>query len=266
MLDIKTNRGFRYGDGLFETVKIYNSKPLFLQRHLERLKVSANILGLNCNKISLDVVNQYLQKVINARGNLDGVLRVYLYRNSLSKGYLPIDLEDSHVIMDYEGLEPSLQTIKDNFVGISSFERPLNIVESKTLSSLHFVQARIESYKQNLLDCLMLNYKGEVCEFSSGNIFFIDKDNTVKTPSRNGYIINGVMRQVVIDNLKAKTFCKFATDYPFFIRNCSNNLIKTLNDASDVTQGVFFIKDLISAKYIIHTNASAGLTEVCLKA
>ena len=262
MFDIKKNRGFRYGDGLFETIKIHNSKPLFIERHLERLRVSANILGLNCNKVSLDFVNQYLQKVINARCNLDGVLRIYLYRNSLSKGYLPLGLEDSDVIMDYEALEPSPKTTKDNLIGISSFERPINIVESKTLSSLHFVQARIESYKQNLFDCLMFNHKGEVCEFSSGNIFFIDKDNVVKTPKSDGYIINGVMRQVLMEVTNDNLIHKLITNYPFLFSNCNNEILEILIDSKSITQGTFFKKDIFNAKHIIFTNTSKGLVDV----
>jgi branched-chain amino acid aminotransferase len=262
MLDIKKNRGFRYGDGLFETIKIHNSKPLFIERHLERLRVSADILGLNCNKISLDFVNQYLQKVINAIGDMDGVLRIYLYRNSLSKGYLPLDPEDSDIIMNYEALEPSPKTIKDNLIGISSFERPINIVGSKTLSSLHFVQARIESYKQNLFDCLMLNHKGEVCEFSSGNIFFIDRDNIVKTPKSNGYIINGVMRQVLIETINDKLIHNLITNYPFLFTNCNKEATDAILASQNVIEGAFFKTDIYNAKHVIFTNASMGLVSV----
>jgi branched-subunit amino acid aminotransferase/4-amino-4-deoxychorismate lyase len=249
------NRGFKYGDGIFETIKILDSKAVNLEPHLNRLKLSAQKLMLDFNLVSQSGIEAFLQE----QKACDGVLKIYLYRHCQSLGYLPLSPQDCRHIYCYtSGFgEPVRGRQK---VCVSSVLRCKSIVGSKTLSSLNFVMARLEAQQNNCFDALMLNEEGLVCEFSSANIFVLTKDGLLKTPPANGYIVEGTMREYLINTITKGTLGQ--GDHAF--RGLESQALAVLQDIKCVHQCGLTLQDVKGASKIFYTNAIRGVNEVCL--
>ncbi len=79
-------RGFRFGDGAFETIPVFNGKAYLLEYHLERLVAGLQALNIPCDIPALPAA---IYEVINANSALQGLVRPYVSRGIGSTGYLP---------------------------------------------------------------------------------------------------------------------------------------------------------------------------------
>lgn len=191
------DRGFLLGDGLFETMRIYNGNPLFLTEHWERLQQSAKILD-----ISLHLSKTEIKKIIlellehNRLSGLDAVVRITLTRGSGERG-----------LSFTKKVKPTLMVTTFIFQPINI---PCKLVVSKiprnefsplsnikSLNYLDNILANQYAVKMNADDALMLNTAGNVASTTSANIFMI-KNNTIFTPKISDGILPGIMRAHII--------------------------------------------------------------------
>ena len=277
LFDIE-NRSFRYGDGLFETIKVINKKIHYLQYHNQRLYESATLLSLNSQPI-IDVLNNTLfdflsfsvksviDKLLDINNLSDCVARLILFRSDASSGYLPLNHNLWNICVEtnkYDfNINPStsckncdsfdknlsyfknFETLKD-LITIDTKQKaiispiirvfnPSLPVFSKTANSMQFVMAKLQADSLGMFDGLMINNNGFLCEFSSGNLFFV-KNQLLHTPHCNNGIVKGVMRSFIIDFLKTK------------------NIV--VNEAN------FTIQDLQNADEIYFTNSIRGIIPI----
>lgn len=192
------NRGFKYGDAIFETIKVNDNKIIFWEDHYFRLMASMRMLRM---KIPMQFTLEFLQKEIlktvvvqddavsfRVRLNVyrkDGGLYTpktneidYLIEVKANK-YITKDIYKVDVFKDFYNYSGLLSTIKTN-------NRMVN-----TLASIYA--------KENDLDtCVLINEKKGVVEVTNGNIFIL-KGNVVKTPALTEGCIKGIVRQKVIE-------------------------------------------------------------------
>ncbi len=199
------NRSFRYGDGLFETIRMRNGKLDFADFHVDRLKEGMKILKMEgsalLDEYFLKQKTAELCKKNKIKDNVKFRLQIYrkgdgLYTpNSNKFGYL---LEATPLVNDqYELNKKGL--IVDIYPEMTkSVDLLANL---KTSSSLLYVMAGLYKKQHRLDESIILNQHGFICESISSNIFVI-YDKQIYTPALSEGCINGVMRRVVMQLAK----------------------------------------------------------------
>lgn len=195
------NRSFLYGDAVFETVKIVNSKILFLEDHYFRLMSSMRIVRM---EIPMNFTLEYLEEQILSLAKTKKIenssrARITVYRND-GGYYLPQNNTVSYLIT-VESLENALYSIVQNEYVVdlyTDFYVAKQLLSSiKTTNKLLNITASIYASENGLDNCLLLNDSKNVIEALQGNLFML-KGNTLVTPPVSEGCLNGVMRKQIL--------------------------------------------------------------------
>ena len=194
------DRGFLYGDGLFETLRIVKGKPFRWEQHLERLQRGAEFLKI-AFPFSSDSLRAFAEQLISANQMPESLLRLTLSRGIGQRGYSPKGADKPSLIMS---LHPApAMPAKDPpqwRLLTSSLRLPANepLAQFKTCNKLPQILARAEADAAGADEALLLNTDGHVVEASSSNLFWIE-DTTVCTPPLASGILAGVTRAIVFE-------------------------------------------------------------------
>ena len=195
------NRGFLFGDAVFETVKIINSKILFLEDHYFRLMSSMRVVRM---EIPMNFTMEYLEEQIITLVKAQNLAtsaraRITVYRND-GGYYLPQNNSVSFLI-SAQSLENTLYSIiqKEYIVDLyTDFYVTRQLLSSiKTTNKLINVTGSIFANENGLDNCLLLNDSKNVIEALQGNIFMLN-GNTLTTPAVSEGCLNGVMRKQIL--------------------------------------------------------------------
>lgn len=194
--------GFLLGDGVWEGLRLHNSKLLFIDDHLERLINSANGISLNISLTKKEII-QEIEKVLKKNNMVDDVhIRLIITRGDKITPYQnpnanvgPINFI---IIPEYKKTNPMTY---ENGISIGRVEiiRPSDNILSthlNTLSKLNCILASIEANKRNYDEGIMNDPNGNISTCNSTNLFFI-KNNQVWT-SKGEYCLNGITRHKTI--------------------------------------------------------------------
>jgi len=220
--------GFLYGDGVFETVRIHDGRPVWLDRHLARLADA-------CKQIRLPLPDKpwpaIFQKVIEKNRVDHAAIRLTLSRGTMFPSplsafsekegeSLPRTLSSTFLIGDRSGgqdegdetgtvvlfhrplphVTPS-QRRKGIRLTLTTIRRPSPMtgpMQAKTLNYLNSLLAKQEAAERGAFDGLMVTTNGYVAECSMNNVFFI-KNRTLYTPSLACGVLPGITRGIVLD-------------------------------------------------------------------
>lgn len=195
------NRGFRYGDGLFESMRMINGNLQFANLHAKRLLQGMKILKLeNSCMIDADFLLEKAQELSARNKSKNGRLRFTVFRDSDGL-YTPENNKISYAI---EWQTNDNQTYELNQRGLimnifDDLPKPINVLSNlKTCNSLTYVLAGVYKQRNRLDDAFILNQNGFLCESISANIFIRYK-GILYTPALSEGCVKGVMRQAVID-------------------------------------------------------------------
>jgi branched-chain amino acid aminotransferase len=200
------NRGFNYGDAVFETIKVAHNKILFWEDHYFRLMASMRILRM---EIPMNFTLEFLEKqifdLVQSNNSSTKTIRIKLivFRNS-NGFYLPDNNDVSYVISseilneDFYHLQENNNVVdlyKDHYVSADLLST------LKTNNRIINVIGSIFAKENDLDNCLLLNTQKQVVEALNANLFLV-KGNTIKTPPLSDGCIKGVMRKQIIDIIK----------------------------------------------------------------
>ncbi|MFT6715426.1 MAG: branched-chain amino acid aminotransferase [Saprospiraceae bacterium] len=199
------NRSFKYGDGIFETMKVVDSKVLFLDDHLQRLQLGMRLLKIDNDSFDAKKWGREIERVILKNRYTFAKLRMTIYRESPGL-YTPM-ANDMGFIIEGVSYDRKNYTFKSEGISLGVFDelhKPVDkIANCKTTSALVYVMASLYKKEQQLGDVVVLNSKGAVCESSNANLFYV-KDDQVFTPSLDQGCIAGVFRMQVINYCEKK--------------------------------------------------------------
>ena len=198
--DVK--RGFSFGDGAFESIKIINGKPVFLAHHLKRLNSAIKRLKL-CTDQPLHL--NYIEPIIIDLLRLNeiyegGVVRISVYRSG--KGtYLPKTNDLSYIIETFK-LKENLYSTNKKGLKIDVYDdilKPLNMLSPYKLANAQLYVLASVYFKENQLDdALIKNENGNIIETTSSNLF-ISSNGVLYTPALSEGCVGGIMRMQVIN-------------------------------------------------------------------
>jgi len=197
LIDI-ADRGFTYGDGLFETIAIRTGVARFLALHLDRLMGGCGRLRIAAperKRLELDLVTA-------VRGIHNGVLKVIVTRGPGSRGYkLPAESVTTVVWGTTESEPLQSRPIEVRWCETMVATNPAT-AGLKTLGRLEQVLARAEWTRPEVAEGLMTTTDGQLIGGTSSNVFVVTGDR-VLTPSVQRAGVAGVMRRVVLETARA---------------------------------------------------------------
>jgi branched-chain amino acid aminotransferase len=190
------NRGFKYGDGVFETILFLNRRIVLEDYHFERLFNSLQFLQIKFNHLSKENLIRYIHTVCEKNNYTSCRIRLSVYRNE--------DDSASYVIEAIETPDDIHEFNKEGWsIGLYPFARKSMDAFSniKTLSYQQFIMADKYAKENFWNESIILNANSNICEGSKTNIFIYRKQE-VFTPALHEGCVNGVMRRHVIDVIK----------------------------------------------------------------
>jgi len=192
------DRGFMYGDGLFETMPVVNGRPFRMAQHLERMARGADFLKIKC-PFTLEELQGFAGQLIEENQMPEAILRVVLTRGPGERGYAPRASGRSTVAMTLHPA-PTLDPPAQWKLVTSSYRIPAAdpLAPFKTLNKLTHVMARLEAVEQGAHEALLLNSNGEVAETASGNLFWVSRNRVCTVPAGCG-ALPGITRAAVLE-------------------------------------------------------------------
>jgi branched-subunit amino acid aminotransferase/4-amino-4-deoxychorismate lyase len=194
------DRGFRYGDGLFETIAVVRGKPRFLEKHSRRITFGASILAIKAPTQTVEFLSRMCSGLLETNC-FDGYgkIRFYLWRKPGGL-YAPTG-SDSRYLLTLEGSDnPS--RITSHRVGYSENIRNFHTSYSsfKSMNALKYVLAGIEKRARELQEIILMDHHGHISEVLDANIF-VRKGKRYFTPPVTTGCIDGIMRAWLFEKL-----------------------------------------------------------------
>lgn len=196
------DHGFLYGDGVFETIRVYDGVAFMLDEHLQRLFRSASLIGLNIPKTFSEIkIAVYETLQVNSLTN--AYLRITVTRGEGAIGLDPALCKNpTFVIMTNEFKEYPISYYENGLkVIISNVKRNIKEAVDPRIKSLNFLNnilAKIEAKQHESHEAIMLNHQDYLAEGTISNIFFV-KNEVLCTPSIECGILDGITRAIIID-------------------------------------------------------------------
>ena len=196
------NRGLRYGDSLFETIRVVNGKIIFWEEHYLRLMASMRILRM---EIPMNFTMEYLEDLIinTVKANDLEVqpVRVRLTVFRKNGGLYTPDTNNVSFIIEVKALQAPFYVIEDTTYEVELFKdfyvNPDMLSTLKTNNKILNVVGSIFAKENKYQNCLLLNTNKSVVEALNGNLFLV-KGNVIKTPPISDGCLNGILRNKLI--------------------------------------------------------------------
>jgi branched-chain amino acid aminotransferase len=174
-----TDAGLTRGDGVFEVVRLYNGVPLALERHLERMRRSADGLRL---ALDVEAVRGDVEQMLGSRGEEDDLLRVFATRGG-------------HRIALFESLPPPRQSISLARVTYA----PVRLLDQiKSLSYAANMLAGRLARERGFDDALLVSPHDRVLECPTSSIFVVS-DGVIRTPPLSDHVLDSITRQLLLE-------------------------------------------------------------------
>ena len=202
------NRGFLYGDGVFETLKIVGGKILFFEDHYFRLMAAMRIVRM---EIPMNFTLEYLEEQVLSLVEKNKIeqsarARITVYRNNGGL-YLPTNNTVSFLIQT-SAIENPVYSISEKEYEVDlykDFYIPKQLLSTlKTTNKMIHVTGSIYAKENDLDNCILLNDSKNVVEALQGNLF-MRKGNTLITPPISEGCLNGIMRKQILSFAKKET-------------------------------------------------------------
>ena len=207
------NRSYRYGDGLFETMKLINGRIILEDYHFERLEAAMHLLHFN--KPALFNKEKIREEIMSLcrKNNCSERARVRL---SVSRGNGGLYDCDDSLIYIIESWPLNTQTDELNdpdsyrdglIIDIYPDARKSCDVFSnlKSANYLTYVMAALYAKENKLNDCLVLNVHDRICDATIANVFWV-KEEIIYTPPLSEGCVAGVMRRYLLEKFEKSNF------------------------------------------------------------
>lgn len=195
------NRSFKYGDGLFESMRMLKGQLKFADLHADRLQRGMKALKIDgYSQMDTYFLKEVAEQLAARNKAKHGRLRLTVYRDAEGL-YTPSQNKAGYCLEFTPADEPRyFLNEKGLIVDIfTDLPKPLNFLSNiKTCNSLTYVMAALYRSQNNLDEAFLLNQNGFLCEATSANVF-VWYQNHLYTPALSEGCVEGVMRQVIIN-------------------------------------------------------------------
>ncbi len=202
---LASNRGYRYGDGLFETMKVVNGKIALETLHMERLMRGIALLKMELPGLftTEKLIRETFQLAVKNKATERGRVRLSVFRGN---GGLYDAGRTLQYLIECWPLPESFLQLNQNGLEIGIFPVARKSIDPfsglKTANFLPYTLASIYAKEQKLNDCLVLNTAGTITDSTTANLFIYTGDRFI-TPGPAQGAVDGVMRRYLIREMRA---------------------------------------------------------------
>ena len=195
------NRAFRYGDGLFETIRCHQTRPLFFEEHYRRLLKGMSVLKINTAGLpSSSAFQEHIERlIVRNRIFYDARVRLSLFRRE--GGLYTPENNNPAWLLEATPLEDKGYHLNNNGLRIGVFDgfpKVWTLAASyKMLSATPYILAGLFRKENNWDDCLILNQDKKLIESISSNLFW-RKEGKLFTPAVSSGCVDGIMRHKIL--------------------------------------------------------------------
>lgn len=193
------DRGFLYGDGVFESLRTYNKIPFMLKEYLNRLSNASKILKITL-PLSLNKLSQHIHSIVKKLKYREIYIKIVLTRGeNIGHGLSTKKSSSPNLFLIFE--EQKIAKAKIWTAVITSIKKSGIFAKIKSLSYLPNILAKLEAEEKKVDEGFFKDSKGKVIEGTISNLFIV-KNGILFTPSTKSPILPGVTRKLVISIAK----------------------------------------------------------------
>ena len=197
------DHGFLYGEGVYETLRTYNGQPFLFDRHMRRLRRSAEMLALNIPLTNEQIQTRFTETMAAAALRGEAYIRILVTRGVGELTYDPAACPDPSIVVIVKphvmppaeaftrGVRVSLVPVMRNH---PSSVNPL--IKSNNL--LNNALAMQHAVRQGAFEGVMRNYRGELAELTQSNLFVV-KRGVALTPPVEAGLLPGITREFLFE-------------------------------------------------------------------
>jgi Branched-chain amino acid aminotransferase/4-amino-4-deoxychorismate lyase len=193
-----SNRGLRYGDGVFETIKMVNGHMPLLSLHIDRLTH-----GLKTLQIPLPPLHSLEKDIIGLcqKNGITGAARVRLMVYRGNGSLYAADTTLPHMVIQIDPLAPAYLSLNERGWRIDilpGVQKSCDVLANlKSNNYLPYIMAALHAQRHELDDCLVLNTYNRICDAGIANVFWVQA-GCIYTPPLSEGGVAGVMRRYLL--------------------------------------------------------------------
>ena len=197
------DHGFLFGEGVYETLRTYNHIPFLLDRHLRRLRASAEGIGLSVPLTDLDFGKRIHDTMTTANISDESYIRLVVTRGVGELSYDPGTCPHPTIVMIVKPHAETSADVLNRGIGIVVSSVLRNHPESvnpriKSNNLLNNALAMQDALRAGAEEALMRNHRGEISECAQSNFFLVRQGEAI-TPSLESGLLEGITRNFLFD-------------------------------------------------------------------
>ena len=194
------DRGFIFGDGVYEVIPAYGGKSLRFEHHMQRLQNSLDAVRIT-NPLSNTQWQEILDKLITETGSQDQYLYLHITRGVASRDHrFPDETKPTVFVMSsiLQPVDPEL--LEKGISAVTLDDIRWQHCNIKAIALLPNILLRQQAVDQDAMEAILIR-DGDMTEGAASNIFIVS-DGVIKTPAKGKKLLPGITRDLVVELAK----------------------------------------------------------------
>ena len=192
------DRGFQFGDGLYEVIRAYGGKLFRMDSHMRRLAAGADFLELGLTGAHMDEIRSVADLLVGRAVLDDAAVIMLVTRGAASRSHAPpAGMKPTIVMYVRPATTPSPDLLRDGIAAITVTDSRWGHVNVKSLALQPNVLAKRRALRANASEAIFIR-DGHVTDCTASNPFVVLRGQ-VRTPPESNYILSGITREAVLD-------------------------------------------------------------------
>ena len=203
LLDVRTNRAFRYGDGFFETIRFENNRIPLFKYHLQRMEASNKFFKFEPSTYLFTEIETLIGQTFQLNKIESGIARVTFFRSGEGR-YTPLRNEMHFLIeVTEQSFGSYFSLLKEVGLSTQTVLHAHAFSHLKTLNALPYVFAAMEAKEKQWNECLLPNTENEIAEGTWSSLVWMEEDQLFTPPLSSG-CVSSTMKEALKDFLQQK--------------------------------------------------------------
>ena len=192
------DRGFQFGDGLYEVIRAYGGRLFRMDSHMRRLASGADFLELELAPAHIDEIRAVSNQLVERSALQDAAVIMFVTRGAASRSHAPPEgMRPTIVIYVRPATTPAPALLRDGIAAITVTDSRWGHVNVKSLALQPNVLAKRRALRAGAAEAIFIR-DGHVTDCTASNPFFV-VGRQVRTPPESNYILSGITREVTIE-------------------------------------------------------------------
>jgi len=196
------DRGFLFGDGVYELIPVYNQHIFYIDYHLKRLKSSLDLINIDSSTIDYMHIIDIIKELISKNNYINHYIYIHISRGvDTTRNHIYSKSCKPTVLIMGENYTPfTKQDIKKGKSAITEDDYRWLKSNIKSTSLLANVLIKNKAYNEKAYEAILIR-DGYLTEGSASNVFIVN-GNVIKTPSLSNKLLPGITRKFLTDLIK----------------------------------------------------------------